>query len=654
MPTCVTDFETFYSLSTLIKIPQTMKVEDINLDQFKTIEEHYSFVDENVFDFEKSGDLANLWIRYRDYVQNDVEREKAQFEIDYLLHYPLDGRFFPLVSGKTGKAEKSCTYPDLSEAAKEEFDHLLVRAEYSKHPYLKAKFFHILWQCPSGLRNRKYAESAAANYIDSIELLQNEIIQNKNMTLLSLMQQGFENLSALCKEVKLKDIDLNSLLKKLLKEHANFPFCVKEQLATVVLKYPSLFNSESITLCYGVYEYNFYEVNNRKDPFLIIHHYAPNAIRFAQKLKTNQKKWYGLIGELQLEHVKSENDPSRSWLNLNELLAARKNLKNSGNSKLLNEAEILYEKIRPEVEIQFRSHSLTRKNHEELFSYRDSRIQLANTIAKEFGADLIFKRLSAGTDFPKAAGFDLKESNLVPDFFRGIQTVFIDRNGNVENGNDELDEKVMLFNFYQLELDFQTIPFLHTLFTRGIQSGKLTARNLISYLAHNTWIGNPYFVQQQKKRDHIKSWVSLLAPAIIEFFAQVQASQSSQTYQPSYVLCVDSMALKIEGLIRFFLYQSGIKTTVAKSQKIELITLNQLLNSDGFKQFFNKDDQLFFSYLFGGEGGLDIRNNVAHCFYDDDNYSSLAMILIICALLRIGKYNFKWVKLNEEGKENLL
>lgn len=89
-------------------------------------------MDCNAFELEKKGDLANLWVRYRNYVTEEEEREKAQFAIDYLPHYFLDSRFFALVHGKTGKAEKTCSYPDLSEGGKKEFDHLIVRAKSSK------------------------------------------------------------------------------------------------------------------------------------------------------------------------------------------------------------------------------------------------------------------------------------------------------------------------------------------------------------------------------------------------------------------------------------------------------------------------------------------------------------------------------------------
>ena len=624
-----------------------MRAEEINLEEFESINKIYAFVDSNSLKLERKRDLPKLWVRYRNSVTNDEEREKAQFELNYLLHHLHDGIFFPLVHGKTGKAEKTCSYPDLSEGGKKEFDHLIFRAKDSKNPYLKAKYNHILWQCPSGLKNRQYAESASISYVDSIEILTNQLYHKSNDTFLSLLQQDFENLAALCKEAKLIDIDLNKILKRILVEHENIPFYVKEQLVTVVLKYSFLFSQECLVLCYSVYENHFMKNENRKDPFIIITTYAPNAIKFAQKLKTDQKKWYSLIGELQLDLVKKDNNKNRGWLNLNELLDARNNLKKSGNQMLLEEAEKLYEEIRPFINFESKSFSITRESHEEFFKYRDSRIEFANKLMEETTSDFVYTRIKSGIDFPKASELKNERNNYIPDIFKGVQTVFFDINGNANKGNDALDEKIMLLNFYQMELDFKTNPFLHKLFTKGIQSGKLTAINLIEHLAKDTWIGNPYYIQDQQNRDRIKSWISLLAPAIIELFAQIQASGSSSSYKPSFILAIDSLVLKIEGLLRFFLYQSGIKTTVAKLKKVELMTLNQLLESEGFKQYFNADDQLFFEYLFGGEGGLDIRNNVAHRFYDDENYHIMIGILIIAAVLRISKYNFKW-KIKEE------
>lgn len=627
-----------------------MKTSEIDLDQFDSIEDLYGFVDVEILNLEKRGDLRDLWVRYRNSAKTEEEREKAQFEIDFLLYYLLDGRFFPLVHGKSGKAEKVCHYPDLSDGGKREFDHLLSRAMNVKNPLLKAKFYHILWQSPSGLRKKEFAEAAIVQYQFAIELLHQEVKSSGDKNLLNLVQQNFENFAAICREIKANRSPITKVLNQLLEDKFKIQFYVKEQLATVVLRYPLLFDRGSVSLCYNAYEDHFWKECRREDPFLIITHYAPNAIKFAQKLKLDPKKWYELIGQLQLEHAKSETDPSRFWRSMKDLLDAQNNLRKGGNRKLHKEAGDLYEKLRPSVELPSVRQTYTRENHEALFSYRDSRVEIAKKLAEEASSEQIYVRLYSGLDFPSAAAFENPGQDFVPDFLKGIQTTFFDFNGNVSTGNDELDEKVMKLNFYQLELNFQTMPFLHTLFTEGIRSGKLTAKNLIEHLVKNTWIGKPYFVQDRKSRDHIKSWVSLLAPSLIDFFAQVHASESSVSYTPSYVLAIDSLVVKIEGLLRFFLYQSGVKTVYPKNKKAEMMTLNQLLESEGFKHYFNEDDQLFFEYLFGGEGGLDIRNNVAHCFYNDENYHVMSGILIICALLRISKYNFNWERNHDTSK----
>jgi hypothetical protein len=68
--------------------------------------------------------------------------------------------------------------------------------------------------------------------------------------------------------------------------------------------------------------------------------------------------------------------------------------------------------------------------------------------------------------------------------------------------------------------------------------------------------------------------------------------------------------------------------------------LNNILDNDDLKKHFNEDDLLFFNYLFSGGSGIDLRNNVAHCFYGHDEYHPDKMLLLIAALLRIGKYDY--------------
>ena len=67
-----------------------MKAKEIDIEQFQSINDVYSFVEENAFRLIKSWDLTNLWVRYRDYTSIDEEKEKAQWEIEEELGIESD------------------------------------------------------------------------------------------------------------------------------------------------------------------------------------------------------------------------------------------------------------------------------------------------------------------------------------------------------------------------------------------------------------------------------------------------------------------------------------------------------------------------------------------------------------------------------------
>jgi hypothetical protein len=55
---------------------------------------------------------------------------------------------------------------------------------------------------------------------------------------------------------------------------------------------------------------------------------------------------------------------------------------------------------------------------------------------------------------------------------------------------------------------------------------------------------------------------------------------------------------------------------------------------------------LLFDYVFSNEGGLNLRNNIAHCFYSENEYHPDKMLLLLAVLLRLGKYNIKTEPIN--------
>jgi hypothetical protein len=105
-------------------------------------------------------------------------------------------------------------------------------------------------------------------------------------------------------------------------------------------------------------------------------------------------------------------------------------------------------------------------------------------------------------------------------------------------------------------------------------------------------------------------------------------------------LAIDSLVIKFEGLLREFSRAIGAQTIEIKENGTEeRISFEKLLENKKFKNLIPEDDIALFKFLFTS-AGMNLRNNIAHCFYKTKNYSPALMFLLIAALLKLGNYKF--------------
>ncbi len=223
-------------------------------------------------------------------------------------------------------------------------------------------------------------------------------------------------------------------------------------------------------------------------------------------------------------------------------------------------------------------------------------------------------------------------------FLKGISTIYFDNNKNISKPNDSKIYNPDLFTKYFFNIKFSLFPFLEDTFKYGIKSNHLTYQNLLVYL-NKTWIGLPYIKTDLDGTEIEHNLITIIAPSIVEYFTQMQAWTNSKYYVPSFILCIDSLSIKIEGLLRNFCERLHIPTAKMKRKGMQECHINELLNHEIIKQHFSEDDLLLLNYIFGNEGGMNLRNNVAHCFYGLKEYHPNIMLLLILTLLRISKYN---------------
>lgn len=142
----------------------------------------------------------------------------------------------------------------------------------------------------------------------------------------------------------------------------------------------------------------------------------------------------------------------------------------------------------------------------------------------------------------------------------------------------------------------------------------------------------------------------LILPALFHFYENykldIEKQKANETIATiNYVLPLDSLVLKFEGLIRLFLEKKESITIIENKGEVKenikifkmLEQFENSLNGDE-KGRFKDLDKPYFEHIFGSEE-LNLRNEIAHSFFKKEYYSFKKVIYIIEAISRIGKYS---------------
>lgn len=171
---------------------------------------------------------------------------------------------------------------------------------------------------------------------------------------------------------------------------------------------------------------------------------------------------------------------------------------------------------------------------------------------------------------------------------------------------------------------------------------------MIEFLKNNTWYGQDLTYLNADGQLEGFDWIKLLSPSLFSFFAQSEIDiKQNKDDTTGYILAIDSLVIKFEGLLREFSRLIGAQTIeIKESGTQERISFEKLLDNEKLKNIMPEDDIAFLKFLFTTEG-MNLRNNIAHCFYKARDYWAGTMFLLIAALLKLGHY-----KLTETESED--
>ena len=612
-------------------------------------------MEERALDYKYLHQIADIFQKVRDEMhmkQNVEEEKKAQWEIDIFNFSTKENKIQPLYT-MTNDTGEEIKYPNYDRFDDSTYDYIIKRLNSTSHPLLKARYAHVLWFSPK--KHGKYAQIAIDAYLELIRLYEEKdkarprehfgldiLDAVKNAFFLSLNCNDNKRLKRAKSEIKRLIFNFNSESSSL--------FALRNNLINLVLTQKNTFSKDDFV---GIGEmcYKFAESLENSHLAIAI---LKLGEKIDEKLEIRRQDWKKSIAEKYEKMMKSTKETNK-FVAIGFCQDALKYYRLLKDVKKIEELEKIYDELKDKVEFKKFEMKLN------LEPYIKDCQKKAKKIA-QYSPEEIFTLLMMDKNLlPKNNEIKTLAEKALKE--HPIQTIFpivvVDERGhNVEHFSSK--EEILYFQTlqqYQIYLENQYIPLINAIILEALKEKKMTFGSLMDFFKKYSWFSKPLKKRiQNKEIDYC--WIHLLAPPLFEYFKQMEYSIASGTY-PNLVLSVDSLILKIEGLLRDLCNYSGITTFFQKEDKqgrtvYQEKDLNALLHEEKIKELFDEDDLLFFRFVLVEKAGYNLRHKIAHSLILFGEYQINYVHLLILMLLKVSKFDFRKKSLGSstDAKDN--
>ncbi len=612
------------------------------MEQFVEFDSLYKHLDASAIDYIYTHQIADLFQKLRNlkHEKNEInETEMAQWEVDFFNFRLEKDKIEPMFSGTNNKGE-TVVYPTFDSFTDKTYDYLIKRSVSATNPLLKARYSHILWH--SSQKHVKYAKVAIDSYLELVKIYEKKEDPEGSYGLRIL--DTIKNAYFIAKKIDYRFNDVKTELKRLILEfnfNSKSSFALKHNLIELMLTEKKIFYCEDYkgldSVCQRISDIMVNNVNL---------HAAIDMLLLGEKIdkKTGTKthEWRKLIA-VHYETLMDQAMVSPNLAAQHFCQKALENYKKLKDKRKVKELEKKYIDIKNSMKFgEFKTEiDLT----EHVKACKEVAQKLSDKSSEEIIKTLMLNKsiLPKYKDMEKDAEANSKEfvlQSIMP-------TQIIDQNGHpaqIFSEEGEIKYYKTLWQ-YDLELKFNKNILIREIFLASIKSHKLTADSVIDFLNKHSWFGKTISKNMSNGKQMEYNWLNLLAPSLHEYFYQINYHFSNPGYLPNFVLSIDSLTLKIEGLIRDICKFCGVTTFyLTKDTKNREIArekdIHALLYEEELKKLFDEDDLIFFKFLLVEQAGYNLRHRVAHSFMLFQEYSIDNMHLLILALFRLGKYDF--------------
>lgn len=586
-----------------------------------TLNEFYNYVDANVF---KHTDALNLKIDIDKL--KDIDRYQVQLIVECLKYTIQAGKLRPFFTDANGNS-----YPDIKNLTDNDINYLLNYSDVSNNFYIKAKIYHFLFiktKCKNKI-------NFANNAIDAYFELFNKYLTTECDTWLEL-SYIYNNLTDLVFKAKYKINELKFLSINIVKT-SNKNVLIRDAAEFLIERVKKKKFDKSVLK--GFIDICKTKIKNPNDNI----NWTECFIEIGRKIGRIQN---GNLSQWDLLQAKAyENEMKKAQQqNNNGIVAAswcKDAIKYYKKAKNKTKADKLFKKYSDLCKtVQYATINCPPYDlKEDIKNLKDS-IDKSNNL--DILKDLIYGFIPKYENNSKIAKQNLANFS----FTTFCSNVYTDIYGQVIGyaSTDEEKYKQELWNSYKISFNFNSILLLNYI-QYALSTNKLNASLLIEYLK-TTWFGSVIKKQLPENQILAYQWLEHIEQPIISYFNKQQKYLYDNNFRLTYINEVDSLTLKIEGILRDLVDLAHIEGFPVRKfvndkdgrQISNWKSINELLWDPNILKILNEDDVWFMRYFLTDH--LDVRNNIAHCLilnpYQEQYYYGFQWLLII--ILRLSKY----------------
>ena len=615
------------------------------MTDFNNLDALYEHVEKTVLADKYFYQTIDLFKRFREAKReedNQAEAEKAQWEIHFLSFSFREGEIEPLVVTTDQNGQVS-EYPHLNLFDEKAYEYLTMRLDFVDHPKLKAQYAHILWRSPR--KHGRFAKIAIDSYLEMISIYEEKYDKGEDSS--REISEIVTNVYSIARQINYEMEKIKSALKRLAQKFSADAAFSGPYLIEFMLTPKKGFTKEDFdgleNICWQMAE-SFINDGHTAIEFLTL------GEKVDQRLGKQSYNWILRVAQHYETLMKlREEDP---LVALEFCMNAIDNYKRIRNEEKVKELKQLYAEFKDSVEFKtFETEiDLTEivKNSREV-----AKDVVKNGTSEDIIAYLILDKhlLPKYHDVQESVNEQIKKSPTL----HLLSTSISDQSKNTAQHFESEEERkyFSILESYKSYLELGYIHLIDKVLIEAILERKLTISVLLNFLNKHCWYGKDLIKRLPDGQTSGRNWLNLIAPALNEYFRQMDFHLADPKHNhPNFVLSLDSLTLKIEGLFRDLCQLSGVVTSRQKRDNSgRNITVEKdidaLLREDEIQKLFDEDDLLFFKFLLIEKAGYNLRHKIAHSLLPFRGYGWSYMNLIILALLRLGKYDFA-----EEDEEN--